>query len=45
MKTWRILYEDGYEVYYRGTCRGAVDYAIRGYIGYKYTIEEWEVEE
>lgn len=44
MKTWRILFEDGYEYYYKGDYCGAVNYADSCNIalGYDYTIEEWE---
>lgn len=43
MKTWRILFESGWEVYYEGDYCGAVNYADSCNIGlgYEYTIEEW----
>ncbi len=46
MKTWRILFENGWEIHYKGDYCGAVNYADSCNIGlgYDYTIEEWEEE-
>lgn len=44
MKTWRILFENGWEVRYKGDYCGAVNCAD-GYSiarGCGYTIEEWK---
>lgn len=47
MKTWRILFENGWEIHYKGSRRGAVRYAdLCNYgLGYSYTVEEQKKEE
>lgn len=46
MKTWRILFENGWEIHYKGDYCGAVRYAdLCNYgLGYNYIVEEQEEE-
>lgn len=47
VKTWRILFENGWEIHYKGDYCGAVNCAD-GYSiarGCGYTIEEWKEQE